>query len=381
MKRIINYLDLNHLGFIELFFTFTFILSGYSISGIPLSPFCWLLLFILSIRHINNWEKKELKPFKWLTIYCLTVYVFKSLFYGGGNFFGFSQQVLSFLCLFTLYGRLDYEKFKGAINLVALISIIGLLWQTVLVIAGGEVHPIQLPGLDMSESRLLGSNRPSSFFMEPAAYSAFMYVPLLISVTEKKYIWCFVLVLSVFLTTSSTGIITSFIILGVYALTQGLKKRYIILIVGVMFVLFYALLNVDLFQTGIDKIVNTDAENNMRLAQGVYVVSTMHPDEYILGAPYTTPYEYCMAGRASEVTFYTNEVYMSTFWLLFLVYGVVGLLLYLNIYLRLVLRNKIVIPLIACLLVTMFSAAYSIGANFVYTSVAMLLIIKEKDKL
>ena len=113
---------------------------------------------------------------------------------------------------------------------------VGLLYQWGLIAAGGEVRPIQLPFLDMGESRLeTFSVRPSSFFMEPAAYVAFMYLPLAFSLIERKFIWTAAIILSEFLTTSTTGLLTSFIVLIVYVFTQkvNFKIRFFTVAMGV----------------------------------------------------------------------------------------------------------------------------------------------------
>ena len=56
---------------------------------------------------------------------------------------------------------------------------------------------------------------------------------------EKKWLWAFILILSIFLTTSTTGIALSFIMLGMTVLNQkNIKGTFFILGMGIMFFIF-----------------------------------------------------------------------------------------------------------------------------------------------
>lgn len=289
------------------------------------------------------------------------------------------MQILYFGCMFMAIKVFNVEKLKGSLNLVAIISMIGLFYQWGIIAGGEEVRPIQIPFLEMSQNRLeTFSIRPSSFFMEPAAYVAFMYIPLAFSLIERKFVWTVVIILSEFLTTSTTGLLTSFIMLIVYVFTQkvSFKIRLLTILMGVGIV--FALTYFEVFQTSINKLENTDMETNMRLAQGPYVVSTMRSEEMIFGAPYHNAYEYCLDGRASNVVFYKEEVYMSTTWMLILKYGFIGLFLYLMFYYKIARNNRETLPLVVCLFTVMFSSSYGVGMTFIYTSIALLMIMNKQ---
>ena len=143
--------------------------------------------------------------------------------------------------------------------------------------------------------------------------------------------------------------------------------------------MIFALANVEAFQTGVNKLEDTDVETNMRLSQGPYVVSTMKPVEMIAGAAYHNAYDYCSDGRAPMVVFYKDEVYMSTVWMVILKYGFIGLLLYLAFYFNVARLNRETIPLVVCLGAVMFSSGYGFGGTFVYTSIPLLLMAIRKD--
>lgn len=378
--RIVDYLNLRDAGTFELFYASIFILSAYSLNGIPLSAVLWVLFAVfLAFKNRKN-HITSYKPLLYLSIYCIT-HEFVYLFIANGNFIAFILQIVYFWCIFRASSIMDINKLKGAINWIALISIGGLLFQWGIIASGGEVVPIDLPFLDMSESRLENySIRPSSFFMEPAAFVAFMYAPLAFSLIEKKFIWTFIIVLANFLTTSTTGILISFILLGVYVFSQKVSFKVRLLVIALGAMLLFSLTNFAGFQSGVSKLEETNTGTNIRLAQGPYIVSTMEQNEYIFGATYHDAYAYCLAGRAPMAVFYTESVFMSTFWNIILHYGVIGLMLYLLFYYRFYKRNRATRPLIFCLLATMFSSGYGVGPNFVYTSIILFMIAQHTTR-
>lgn len=373
MKKIINYLQLKQVGGLELLFAFTPMLIGYGFMGYPLSFLLLPILLFMAMKKRTGTRYEVFKPVMILLIY-VAVHDLVLVLSLGKNFFGYINTLLNLVSILYISPVLNFEKLKGSLNWACLVAIGGLLYQLSFILAGQGVHPLEIPFLSMSENRLEELElRPSSFFMEPAAYTAFMFVPMALALIYRQYIWMGLLVFCVLLTGSTTGLLTSFIMIGVYALTQGLKKRYILLMFAIGAVMFYSLENFSIFEGGVTKLQEMDVETNMRLAQGPYVVSTMEPGEYPLGVYYKEPYDYCLS-RATMVHFYTEEVYMSTFWYMTLVYGIIGLLLYLNVYWKLFRKSRLLLPLIVVLLALLFSSGYSLGSAFMFTTISMLVI-------
>lgn len=375
--NIFKNLNLNRVGLLELLFALTPLLSGYGLAGLPLSLIMWVVLIALVVIKNRTIRIKNFVPMTILVAYVL-IHDVAIVFIDDMNFNGFIEQAIFFLAFYFLYPSLNVEKLRGSLNWVALIAIIGLLYQWTFIAAGGGVHPLEIPGLSMSEERLdTFSIRPSSFFMEPAAYVAFMICPLALSLIDRQYPWSIIMILSIFLTTSTTGIVLSFIMLAMSLFSGRMKKWSAILLVVAGVGLYYSLTHVEAFEYGLEKYENTDVESNVRLRQGMYVVSTMHAGEYVFGVPYGSPYNYCMSGRAPQVAYYGNSVYMSTFWYMILCYGVVGLILYLNIYLRIARKSRQTWPLITCLVTVMFSSSYRMSGTFIFTLVLLMLIVSE----
>ena len=382
-KNILNiprYLNLNKVGLLEMTLALVPLLSGYGLGSLPLSLLVWVVLFVILLFQNKIFRLRDFKPFKLFVIYWL-LHQMAMILIDDLNLNGLISNVFYFVAVFAVSTNLDIEKLKGSLNWVALISIAGLLYQWSGIMAGGTVHPLGLPGLTMEENRLLTEViRPSSFYMEPASYVAFMFCPLLFSLNDRKYIWTTIIILSMFLTTSTTGLVVSFIMLAVsFVSARRVKIWGLIPIVIVGFGLFYALTNWDIFEYGLTKFENTEIETNVRLAQGPYVVSTMQPEEYIFGVQYSTPYRYCKAGHAPNVVYYGDTVYMSTFWQMILLYGIIGLLLYLNVYLQIAKRCRQALPLIAALLAVLFSSGYSTGIIYVFTLIILLCVVYNNE--
>lgn len=378
-KKISRYLDLKQVGFLEMIFALTPLLCGFHLGPLPLYLVTWVLIMLIILLQGKFHRFGTYKPLLLFIVYWL-IHTFVIMVIDDVNTNGFIGQIIYFVAIFAIYPALDLKKLKGSLNWVAIISIAGLLYQWQDILRGGMVHPLEIPGLSMSESRLLSESlRPSSFFMEPAAYVSFMICPLFFALADKKYIWVVILILSMFLTTSTTGLILSFVILGVSALSERKVKIgawiVTILIGGGLYI---AVTNMSAFEAGIEKFENTDVTTNVRLSQGVYVVGTMNPSEYIFGVPYSTAYNYCKAGRAPNVVIYAESVYMSTFWELLLLFGIVGLVLYLNIYLQLLRLSRKTLTLVSALFVVLFSSSIGIGVTFVFTLIILLATVKEE---
>lgn len=381
--NIFNYLNLNKIGVLELAFALTPILMGFKLGPLPLSVLMWPLLILLSVIKAKGIKTKDFRPLTVFVVYWL-VHQLIMMLISDVNANTIISQLLYFVAVYFLYPTLDSEKLRGALNWVAIISIIGLLYQWVDIARGNLVHPIEIPGLTIeAENRLETlSLRPSSFYMEPAAYVAFMICPLAFALIDKKYLWAGLIIFSMFLTTSTTGIALSFIILFV-SLFSGRKFRFSSLIIVLLLggAMIYALGTFEAFEGGIEKLENTEASTNIRLSQGPRVVGSMHPEEYIFGVPYSSAYNYCRAGRYTDVLYYGESVYMSTFWDMILCYGIVGLVLYLLIYVRLFKMSRLIWPILIGLCATLFSDPDGIKSNFVYKLIFMLVIALSDKQL
>ena len=149
ISKILDYLNIRQAGGIELFFSTLLILSGYSFNGIPLQVVLWCLLFVLLLTKKKH-KKTVFRPLVILAIYFL-VHDFVYLFIANGNFNAFVMQIVYFGCTMMAINVFEINRLKGSLNVVAIISMVGLLYQLGIIAAGGGVHPIQIPFLDGGE--------------------------------------------------------------------------------------------------------------------------------------------------------------------------------------------------------------------------------------
>lgn len=373
MKKLIQYLSLDKLGFLEFLFAITPILIGYGLNGFPLSVLMYLILLVVAFfkRKKHPARYAIFKPIVILLLYVL-FHDFVLVAFLGKNFNGLLSTILCLYSIIYIAPILENEKLKGSLNLVSVISILGLLFQYGLILLGHGVHPIELPFLEMAGNRLEGESlRPSSFFMEPAAYSAFMFVPMMVALKERHFLWLIILIFFVFMTGSTTGLLASFIMIAVFMMTQNLKKKYILIVLSIGVLMTFGLQNVSIFEVGMEKLQETDVETNVRISQGPYVVSTMNASEYIAGVFYNSALDYCTQ-RAPGTIFKNDAVFISSFWLILLIYGVIGLVLYLNVYWQIIRRAKFLLPLIGVLIAIMFSSSLAMGPGFAFTATFLI---------
>ena len=377
LSKITEYLSLREVGLLEMSFALTPMMSGFGLGSLPMSLLMWVWLVALVILQGKMGKIQLYKPLLCFVLYWLLhqllIMVIDDL-----NLNGFLAQMICFIAAFSLYPILNLQKLRGSLNWVAIISMLGLLFQWTQIARGTMVHPLEIPGLTRSDFLLEKmSFRPSSFFNEPAAYVAFMICPLLFALIEKKYTWAVGIILSVFLTTSTTGLFVSFIMLCVsVAVDRKIKISNIIIIALIGGGLLLAFTHLDMFSVGLSKLEDTDASSNIRLTQGQYVVGTMNSNEFIFGVPYSTAYNYCIAGRAPDAVFYGETVYMPTFWQILLLFGIVGLVLYINVYIQILKHCRTTLPLIVALFAVMFSSSYALGVSYFSTLIVLLVILK-----
>ena len=380
MKKILDYLNLRDVGVLELVFALTPMLMGFSLGSFPLSVLMWLILIGICVVRNGKTKFITFKPLVWLIVYW-ALHQLLWMLSTDLNINAQIAQVIYFSAIFFLYPSIDANKMRGAMNWVAIISIMGLLFQWSEIVRGNGVHPLEIPGLSMAENRLeTDSLRPSSFYMEPAAYVSYMICPLALALIDKKYIWALIMILTIFLTTSTTGILLSFILLAASLLSNKAKGSSILIVLVLGAGMVYALNTLEEFSAGLEKLENTDISTNVRLSQGPRVVESMKTQEFVFGVPFGNAYDYCRSGRFTDVIYYGESVYMATFWDIILRFGIVGLFFYLLIYFKLFKMSRLIWPMLFCLLATMFSDPDTIGPAYSYKLIFMLVIAMSDTK-
>lgn len=381
MNNLLN--KLTRVGWLELLLAFYPILSGYAYGALRLDL---LVLLLLDIAAFVKTRKVYLfRPLLYLAAF-VVLHEFVLFFfledmpvYHVNNLLSI---VIFFSSVFIIVPALDFKKLQIAIGSVAVISVIGIVYHFFMLQTGREVHPIKLPLLpDLSSSARLfeEGNRPTSFYWEPAAFVTFMMIPLWLSLYKQKFVWAIMITVSMFLSTSSTGIFLSMLMLCIYAFSQKIRWRYKLGMLLVSVGLVYFLLTSNLFEAGVSKIENIDIETNSRLMNGPMLVAGMPLSHLLFGMPSSNVNDYYYLSGALKVHLIPTRagtIFVSTFWLVWAKFGIIGLFLLVNFYWMIIKRCKALRPYSIVLVIALFSQGFMFSSIFVFQSILMLTFMR-----
>ena len=368
MKKILDYFHLGKIGFPELMIAMYPILIGYVYGVLYVGL---LTVALVDAYYIAKKHKKylDVKAFYIVSAFIIIHELLLWIFMGFTPPYLLNatlQRAFTLLSIAIISPAVNYEKLINSFFWVAAFCIGGLIYQYMIIAAGGMVSPIKLPFFSPLEA---GSRfeeiviRPTSFFFEPGNFATYLLIPLFISLNEKKTINTIVLTLMMFLSTSTNGIFFSLGMIFVFAITgKGIKfwQKALLVIIGVGLV--YTLLNSEFFEQGINKIENTDLSENPRMANGIKYVSSMPTENFILGIPAANPTDYYMEHKSyfsgADLDIRGDEpIYITIIWLVLIKYGVIGLILFLWMHYSYYKREQSLLPFMALVGVALFTQA------------------------
>ena len=370
----LNVRKLANIGLLEILFAMYPMLTVYKYEGFPFSLFILLVMDIIVYAKSGYRKSSHYNKIINLLFGFVILHEFLLIFIAnvGGEFISkLIEYCIIFYSIKTIYPNLDFHKLHNSLNIVAVVCMLGLVYHFVLIQLGQTVYPLTIPFLpDMAKDSKMyvAILRPTSFFYEPQHYCSFMIIPFFLSLVNKQKIWAVAIVLSIFLSTSSYGIMVSFIMLTIFALFQKssmLKKFEIVL--GVV-ILGYFLATSTLFSSGIEKIENTDIERTSRIYNGPTLISNMPKEDLILGIPYPTVSEYYFAGKLGS-TFLIEKnknVYLPSFYNIFAKFGIIGIILYLLSYFVHMFKRMELFILGSALMAGLFSNPDSLGSMYAF---------------
>jgi len=385
MKKIIKYFHLDKLGFFEVFIALYPILMGYGYGDFQLSFGTLIIVDVLLIYK----RKGSYLYFKPIVLLLLFVVVHELLWLfvmsNVPSYFinSLIAYVIFLISILIIAPALDYKKIEGSINLIAIICIIGMVYHILLVQVGHSVSPIKLPFLpNMSNQSRLYSiiERPTSFFWEPQSYASFMLVPLFFALRSNKIIWAFVIALTVFLSTSTTGIVLVVVMFTIHLFTQKGRLINKTIIVLLLIFLLFILARSYVASSSLYKIENTNLKETNRIINGFLIVKHMQIKDWVLGVPFPNIQDCYDAGyvNAPLIIHSDGVVFVSAFWIALIRFGFLGLLLFLNVYLKILVLDRTLIPYIACVFIALFSNPDFVGGSFSFQMIIMLSLIYKK---
>lgn len=370
MKYLLDYLHIKKLGLLEVLFALYPILGAYKY-GVPFNIIVIIIMdvFALITRKKHRIENKLLVwLFAFILIHELIVFLISGL--TSSHFNSIISTVILLVSFFILAPRFNYGKMVGALNIVAIISCIGIFYHLMMLFSGHLITPIHLPFLpepDLSSRLFEEGLRPCSFFMEPASFVTFCMIPLFVAVYEKKYLLMSFYLVSIFLSTSTNGIVMAPIMILSSLFMQKKIGLPVFISIFILGGLFYFFVNSYLFEGGLEKIENTEMESNSRLSNGPWLVSQMPIEHIVLGIPVHTPQEYFrLMSISTERIDSKDNFYMSDFWRVLVIYGVVGLTLHILSLLLFIRMETKLIPYLIVLLIAQFTQSIAFSSTYVF---------------
>lgn len=390
MRKLFSKLRLGEFrfGWLEFLFAMYPILAGYQYGALPLGTLVPLIMIAMSLNRGKRCIKRGCdKNIRILLIFVILHQLILGLtldYTPSYHWNALLSVSINILTVIIVAPKVQYEKLRTALFMVAILSMVGLVYHFMLLLSGTPISPIPIPFLPApdSDSRLFEElMRPTSFYWEPSSCITFLMVPLFISLYERNYMWASVLMFSIFLSTSTNGIALSSIMIGTFVMTQKVKKRYKVLMVAMMAVMVFLLFNTEIFSAGLDKINNTDLEANARTMNGIILFNAMPASDLILGFSAPNVDDYVASGQINAVFIANEKIFLPTFWSMLSKFGVIGLIIYLSTYFAVIFQNKKLLPYMVVLFVAMFTQGIGIQGTYIFQMLFMLVFVNQVQKL
>ncbi len=312
------------------------ILKQYEGPGLSIGD--WLLLFAGIRCYYKPNPIQECLPLRWFIIY-VVIHEFVVAAVGGSApsymINATIDKLLPLVLIMVIAPCLDYQKVKCGFYIVGFVCMAGLLYHIVnFFLFGKTVTPITLPFMKMSA--MMNEEyvdkikiRPVSFFVEPAAYAAYMLFPLAITFIEKNLKYAMLISLFTLLSTSSNGYFQTAAMWFVFlSFDERVKRKYKILSFFLIIAIAFWVMNSELFALGINKISNTDFEDDVRVSAGYYVYMNMPFLEKILGVIAANPSDYILSHpevmKNITISISDKNVYLPMIWFYSIKYGLIG---------------------------------------------------------
>lgn len=329
----------NKLKIIDVIIPLFYIVNQYQIGGVSLGLI--LASVVIFVCAIKNGMFCAYKYLLFFFLFMLLHDLFRT-FITGFNMFLWVERIVYFLFLSCTYES-DEENLLKVWKIVGALAMVGILYQSFQVYALGQaVSMIKIIPFDVT-SGIVEYNRPHSFFLEPAAYSAWILPLLCMCMKRKEHIWMIAISTTILLSTSSTGIIMTGVVWLYYSFVSMRNKEEnsnVLLIVGILLVGIWMFTKLDIFNEALNKLSNIsleDTSNSVRLALGFQLYWAAPLTYKVFGIPYLNVVSYLLSGEVNLSNYGLNSRisylgFVNSIGNCMLVYGIFGLFLYLKLF-------------------------------------------------
>lgn len=379
------------MGLLEFMFALFPIVSGYTLGPIPVHLWWLLIMDIIAYNRYGLKIKKIPKKYNYLFWFVTIHNLLWTVVIQQHVSIHINLSIGTFIIMSSFYlicPVIDFEKFKNSLKPLTILSILGMVYCVVMLTRGVFIGQLPLPPFEQSRELDITTNiirlRPNSFFPEPQAFCTYMQIPLFLCLLYKKYLVAFVIMISMVLSTSTTGLVVPFLMVGIYFFTQKVSIKWRIFIIGIIICSSLLITKTSLFEATMNKAANTELSENERTSVGFITLPQLNYAELLLGIPYTDLGHMYDAGRIrGDYMLLGNRgmhtIFVPTFWTIWFQYGIIGLLLYFSIYYEIYKKSKLLLPFLGTVLVTMFSNSESVGGTFVYQLCFMYCFIRAQQ--
>lgn len=367
-----------------------YILAQYQIAGISLGTIVSLGMLVIGIV-----KKKMLHLY--LPLFILTTYMFvhdilKVVFVMNASF-PINTWIERFLfVVFLAYctNQINEDNLYKVWSIWGIVAIAGLVYHAILVYGLGQnVQMIRiLPLTSESISFINAYARPRSIFLEPAAYVTWILPLLYMTLKRYKYVFAAVITITILLSTSTTGLLMSILLWGVYFFkspNMNIQKKFAL--VGMAAIVIILFVKMPIFQDTIFKATNTDFSSNLRITSGLEIYKDADLGVQLFGIPQGSTEQYF---REVVVDLSKYNMSLNAHWLGFvnalaralLTYGILGGILYVYVFYRLFrYGNKEIYPYLLMCFISIFGQSVFFNSLFVMQFAVLLGInnIKQNE--
>lgn len=368
--------------FLPLFYIFSFYEMKISSLGMIIM---YLYTFIKVI--FNN--KKIMVP-KWLLLFVLYIFItqfFIFRIYGGMNSSRIFNILSAFIMLMVLTFNLNVLNKKVFLRnyiIIATIASLLIIMQSIQINVFHEsIHQVILPPFKINEEWYSSGIRPTGLFPEPQVYATYI-LPLIILLLEnkrKKLVIFFSF--AICMSTSSLGILSLVIIYLYYIFISNLNIKqktmiFLLILLGSLLVL-----RLPYFQYAVDKILDTDFGNNVRLTRGIDVFMSMNIPQKLFGIGYNN-LKYFLDNKYLIIIdnlthIMKNPSYITSIYEILVYFGLFGFGIYLNMFFSFFKQKKYRI-LIILLFILSFAQTILFNASWLFYLIIYLnYTSKEKN--
>ncbi len=362
-------------------FLLSIVLMQYSLYGIGMGYYVLLLMVcVLFVLYRKVFVEM------WLLIYMMYCFLFQFIYhhYFHGDEISGLSIVLCIVIIVFISPFIHINKLYETYKVIGGIAIIGLFYQAIMVyLFNQNVNMIKIINIDVLWANNYSSNRPVSFFTEPQAYATFILPFLFLSLKFRDFILSIIITLSVFMSTSSQGIIISVILWLLYIYYE--KKSIYKIVVSLLGIVFLGLfLVLDVFSFARVKIFGIDIYNDVRLSRGFYIFSSLSGFEKWFGVglgmenvkDYVVGSGYFDWAQGNDMAGYTSGISG-----LLVQYGIIGglimALMFVSLFYKSNKDNRMILMMI---LISSFSQNLVFNSWFVYYFVIYMSFSVEENE-